>query len=125
MVTEDSGDCQIDIELESHTTIDSNIFGHENGNGDSEFNSSKETTPTPTPSVDSMTAAWVNEYPASKIVVAEFNKLAGLGISLEGTVDVEDGIEKRPHHFIRSILDDGPVGLLVSFILLFSLYQVV
>lgn len=63
-----------------------------------------------------MTAAWVQEYPASRIVVAEFNKLAGLGISLEGTVDVEDGIEKRPHHFIRSILDDGPVGLLVCFI---------
>lgn len=61
-----------------------------------------------------MTAAWEQEYPASKIVVAEFNKLAGLGISLEGTVDVEDGVEKRPHHFIRSILDDGPVGLLVS-----------
>lgn len=125
MVTEDSGDCQIDIELESHTTIDSNIFGHENGNGDSEFNSSKETTPTPTPSIDSMTAAWVQEYPASKIVVAEFNKLAGLGISLEGTVDVEDGIEKRPHHFIRSILDDGPVGLLVSIISMLLLTSVV
>ncbi|EDV42686.1 uncharacterized protein Dana_GF18119, isoform A [Drosophila ananassae] len=33
-----------------------------------------------------------------------------LGISLEGTVDVECGIEKRPHHYIRSILADGPVG---------------
>ncbi|XP_039951654.1 patj homolog isoform X2 [Bactrocera tryoni] len=33
-----------------------------------------------------------------------------LGISLEGTVDVECGIEKRPHHYIRSILEDGPVG---------------
>ncbi|XP_067617142.1 patj homolog isoform X1 [Eurosta solidaginis] len=33
-----------------------------------------------------------------------------LGISLEGTVDVEGGIEKRPHHYIRSILEDGPVG---------------
>ena len=27
----------------------------------------------------------------------------GLGISLEGTVDVEDGLEVRPHHYIRSI----------------------
>lgn len=34
----------------------------------------------------------------------------GLGISLEGTVDVEDGQEVRPHHYIRSILPDGPVG---------------
>lgn len=34
----------------------------------------------------------------------------GLGISLEGTVDVEDGQEVRPHHYIRSVLPDGPVG---------------
>jgi hypothetical protein len=33
-----------------------------------------------------------------------------LGISLEGTVDVEDGKEVRPHHYIRNILPDGPVG---------------
>lgn len=54
--------------------------------------------------------AWTAEFPGSKIIVAQLNKLAGLGISLEGTVDVEGGIEKRPHHFIRSILDDGPVA---------------
>ncbi|KAM7361254.1 patj homolog isoform 2-T4 [Cochliomyia hominivorax] len=43
---------------------------------------------------------------------AEALKVAwkSLGISLEGTVDVERGIEKRPHHYIRSILEDGPVG---------------
>ena len=34
----------------------------------------------------------------------------GLGISLEGTVDVEEGVEVRPHHYIRSILPCGPVG---------------
>lgn len=34
----------------------------------------------------------------------------GLGISLEGTVDIENGKEVRPHHYIRSILPDGPVG---------------
>lgn len=39
-----------------------------------------------------------------------FFLLAGLGISLEGTVDVERGIELRPHHYIRSILPEGPVG---------------
>lgn len=33
-----------------------------------------------------------------------------MGISLEGTVDVEDGQEVRPHHYIRSILPEGPVG---------------
>ncbi|XP_061402376.1 patj homolog [Musca vetustissima] len=45
------------------------------------------------PSADSLKVSWKS-----------------LGISLEGTVDVECGIEKRPHHYIRSILEDGPVG---------------
>lgn len=127
--------------MESHTTVDSNIFGLEqNGNGccaddrhstttshtDSNSNISigsadgsgiggggcmAKDSGTPTPSIDSMAAAWHREYPHSQIVIAEINKLAGLGISLEGTVDVEGGIEKRPHHFIRSILDDGPVAV--------------
>ena len=61
----------------------------------------------------------------------------GLGISLEGTgntrlslvntlntrlslvttlaVDVEDGQEVRPHHYIRSILPQGPVGCTNTF----------
>lgn len=49
----------------------------------------------------------------SKIIVAQIRKFAsgsGLGISLEGTVDVEGGREVRPHHYIRSILNEGPVG---------------
>lgn len=48
-----------------------------------------------------------------EIVVAQLTKYGergGLGISLEGTVDVEDGQEVRPHHYIRSILPEGPVG---------------
>lgn len=48
-----------------------------------------------------------------EIVIAQLTKFAergGLGISLEGTVDVEDGQEVRPHHYIRSILPEGPVG---------------
>ncbi|KAJ8950936.1 hypothetical protein NQ318_008375 [Aromia moschata] len=44
------------------------------------------------------------------IIVANLTKLKGLGISLEGTVDVEGGVELRPHHYIRSILPEGPVG---------------
>ncbi|KAJ8925337.1 hypothetical protein NQ315_009167 [Exocentrus adspersus] len=44
------------------------------------------------------------------IVVANLTKLKGLGISLEGTVEVEGGVELRPHHYIRSILPEGPVG---------------
>lgn len=51
--------------------------------------------------------------PNSRIIVAQIRKFAvssGLGISLEGTVDVEGGREVRPHHYIRSILAEGPVG---------------
>jgi hypothetical protein len=39
------------------------------------------------------------------------DKDSGLGISLEGTVDVEEGQEVRPHHYIRSILPGGAVGM--------------
>ncbi|KAH8408113.1 hypothetical protein KR222_008856 [Zaprionus bogoriensis] len=48
-----------------------------------------------------------------EVIVAQIKKFAvgGLGISLEGTVDVEGGREVRPHHYIRSILPDGPVGV--------------
>lgn len=51
--------------------------------------------------------------PDTHIIVAQIRKFAassGLGISLEGTVDVEGGMEVRPHHYIRSILPEGPVG---------------
>lgn len=50
---------------------------------------------------------------SSNIIVAQIRKFtasSGLGISLEGTVDVEGGREVRPHHYIRSILPEGPVG---------------
>lgn len=49
----------------------------------------------------------------TNIIVAQIKKFSassGLGISLEGTVDVEGGREVRPHHYIRSILQEGPVG---------------
>ncbi|XP_055841787.1 patj homolog [Episyrphus balteatus] len=51
--------------------------------------------------------------PDVEVIVAQIKKFAagGLGISLEGTVDVEGGREVRPHHYIRSILSDGPVGI--------------
>nr|CAH7763068.1 unnamed protein product [Callosobruchus chinensis] len=51
--------------------------------------------------------------PGTEIIIAQLSKFGekgGLGISLEGTVDVEDGQEVRPHHYIRSILPEGPVG---------------
>lgn len=61
-----------------------------------------------------VTAKWSKIMgPSCEIVVSQLSKAkegGGLGISLEGTVDVEDGREVRPHHYIRSILPDGPVG---------------
>ncbi|VVC26324.1 Hypothetical protein CINCED_3A013186 [Cinara cedri] len=48
-----------------------------------------------------------------EIIVGQLKKFSeggGLGISLEGTVDVENGMEVRPHHYIRSVLPEGPVG---------------
>lgn len=57
---------------------------------------------------------WLELIGASaNIIVAQIRKFSassGLGISLEGTVDVEGGREVRPHHYIRSILPEGPVG---------------
>ncbi|XP_066245607.1 multiple PDZ domain protein-like isoform X1 [Euwallacea similis] len=49
----------------------------------------------------------------AQILIAQMSKTEnkGLGISLEGTVDVENGVELRPHHYIRNVLPDGPVGL--------------
>lgn len=47
-----------------------------------------------------------------EIIVGRIDKInsKNLGISLEGTVDLDDnGIEKFPHHYIRSILPNGPI----------------
>uniref|UniRef100_A0A1I8IM29 PDZ domain-containing protein n=1 Tax=Macrostomum lignano TaxID=282301 RepID=A0A1I8IM29_9PLAT len=45
------------------------------------------------------------------VQLAKFKHHPGLGISLEGTVDVlETGAEVRPHHYIRAIQPDGPVA---------------
>jgi len=48
--------------------------------------------------------------------VAELRKFkegGGLGISLEGTVtvDSEGGVESQRHHFIGSVLPEGPIGM--------------
>ena len=51
--------------------------------------------------------------PDFDILVAQISKFkegGGLGISLEGTVEKVDGEEQNPHHYIRSILPNGPVG---------------
>lgn len=116
VATEDCDDCQIDEnELESFTTFDSNVLIDENANGEIEdeqiYTTSKEVTPMPSPNQEiQIDDFWKREFPDSEIITAEIKKLKGLGISVEGTVEVEGGVEKRPHHFIRSILSDGPIA---------------
>lgn len=120
VTADDCDDCQIENEPESCTTFDSNIFANDNNNDDDddiEMNdislSSKDMTPVPSPCVEIQGHdLWLDEFQfqESEIIITEISKLCGLGISIEGTVEVEGGIEKRPHHFIRSILNDSPVA---------------
>lgn len=84
----------------------------QNGDDNEEETEDDDATPIKSPSLNEMSKEWQdqinNDY---RIVVAEVNKLSGLGISLEGTVEIEAyGVEIRPHHYIRSILIEGPVG---------------
>uniref|UniRef100_A0A182TAZ5 PDZ domain-containing protein n=1 Tax=Anopheles maculatus TaxID=74869 RepID=A0A182TAZ5_9DIPT len=74
----------------------------------------EEAAPDQDPDSAYIVKKWTNILgPEVQIIVANIRKFAassGLGISLEGTVDVEGGKEVRPHHYIRSILPEGPVG---------------
>ena len=51
----------------------------------------------------------INFFQVAKLRKPDGN--SGLGIALEGTVEVEDGREVRPHHYIRDIQIGGPVGI--------------
>ncbi|XP_046620524.1 uncharacterized protein LOC124305311 isoform X2 [Neodiprion virginianus] len=114
---------EIEPEGESHTTVDSSVMQERErddsvGLRDEASNveallsdPSAELTPQIRASIKSKWQKIVG--PDTEIIVAQLKKFAegsGLGISLEGTVDVEDGQEVRPHHYIRSILPEGPVG---------------
>ena len=50
------------------------------------------------------------EYDIIVAQISKFKEGGGLGISLEGTVEKVDGAEQNPHHYIRSVLPNGPVG---------------
>ncbi|EDS27952.1 conserved hypothetical protein [Culex quinquefasciatus] len=65
---------------------------------------------TPIVELDPVIEFWQRQLPNCLVIFADIQKMSGLGISLEGTVEVECGVEVRPHHYIRSILEDGPVG---------------
>ncbi|XP_076682562.1 uncharacterized protein LOC143376298 isoform X3 [Andrena cerasifolii] len=115
---------EIEPEGESHTTVDSAVLQEGERERAAEdllddvanveallSDPSSELTPQIRAAIK---AKWQKIVgPDTEIVVAQLKKFAegsGLGISLEGTVDVENGQEVRPHHYIRSILPEGPVG---------------
>ncbi|KAJ8883354.1 hypothetical protein PR048_015197 [Dryococelus australis] len=119
----DGEETEIEVEGESHTTVDSLVLEQavEAMNPDVMLEDVEclidtDYTGELKPSVEeAIRAKWSRIMgPDVEIVVAQlckFGEGGGLGISLEGTVDVEDGQEVRPHHYIRSILPDGPVGI--------------
>ncbi|XP_072746135.1 multiple PDZ domain protein isoform X2 [Anoplolepis gracilipes] len=114
---------EIEPEGESHTTVDSAILqeGERLRTSDEQDEATNVEALLSDPSSEltpqiraAIKAKWQKIVgPDTEIVVAQLKKFAegsGLGISLEGTVDVENGQEVRPHHYIRSILPEGPVG---------------
>ena len=104
---------EIEDERESsETRVDEAENEMPHDDNDEENDSKGDVTPVKAISLDSMAKDWHSEVNGDmKIIMAEVSKLSGLGISLEGTVEVEAyGVEMRPHHYIRSILIEGPVG---------------
>ncbi|XP_024085468.1 inaD-like protein isoform X2 [Cimex lectularius] len=110
---------EIEVEGESVTTVDS-MYINEASNPDVELDDvellidTDYEGPLKTSVEEAIKTKWSKIMgPDVEIVVGQLKKFGeggGLGISLEGTVDVEDGQEVRPHHYIRSILGEGPVG---------------
>lgn len=115
-VVENGNDIDIDDERESSETkvddAENDILCDENKDDKNEDDDNENVTPAKDLSLETMAEAWQADVNGDyRIIVAEVNKLSGLGISLEGTVEVEAyGVEMRPHHYIRSILIEGPVG---------------
>ncbi|XP_046971649.1 patj homolog [Vanessa cardui] len=112
----DNSTVEIEPEPVSTTTIDSSVLEVGDDNENEENEPTQEELDR---RIDAILAVdeevikkkWGEEIgPEKEIIVAEVHKLSGLGISLEGTVDVEGGQEVRPHHYIRSVLPEGPVG---------------
>lgn len=103
----------IEPERESNTTIDSSVLeiAENEVSEPSQEELDKRLDEILAEDKEVIKKRWSEVIGAEKqILVAEVNKLGGLGISLEGTVDVEGGQEVRPHHYIRSVLPEGPVG---------------
>lgn len=109
----DNSTIEIEPEPESNTTIDSSVLevGEDDIDEPTQEELDKRFDAILAIDKEEIKKKWEEEIGSEKeIIVAEVHKLSGLGISLEGTVDVEGGQEVRPHHYIRSVLPEGPVG---------------
>ncbi|GBP32368.1 Patj homolog [Eumeta japonica] len=101
---------EIEAEPESNTTVDSSVLEIID-NEPTQEEIDKRLDEILAISEEDIKKKWEPAVGSDKqVVIAEIHKLTGLGISLEGTVDVEGGQEVRPHHYIRSVLPEGPVG---------------
>lgn len=107
----DNSITEIDPEPESNTTIDSSVLEIGDCQEPTQEELDERFDVILAVAEEEIKKKWEDTLGSGKeILVAEVNKLEGLGISLEGTVDVEGGQEVRPHHYIRSVLPEGPVG---------------
>lgn len=107
----DNSNTVIEPDPESNTTIDSNVLELGDLQEPTQEELDKRFDEILAVDKEDIKHKWEETLGSGKeILVAEVNKLDGLGISLEGTVDVEGGQEVRPHHYIRSVLPEGPVG---------------
>ncbi|CAF4866762.1 unnamed protein product [Pieris macdunnoughi] len=114
----DNSVTEIEPEPESNTTIDSSVLEvADDIQEPSQEELDRRLDEILNVDTEEIKQRWESEVgPDKEIFIAEVNKLSGLGISLEGTVDVEGGLEVRPHHYIRSVLPEGPVGQQGTFI---------
>ncbi|XP_025414266.1 multiple PDZ domain protein-like isoform X4 [Sipha flava] len=116
-ITDGESTAEIEVEGESGATVEADVLDEVEDeiieDTDSAENSSFDGELKPE-TLKKIKNKW-NEIVGNnvEIVVGQLKKFSeggGLGISLEGTVDVENGMEVRPHHYIRSVLPEGPVG---------------
>ncbi|CAH4038173.1 unnamed protein product [Pieris brassicae] len=114
----DNSVTEIEPEAESNTTIDSSVLEvADDIKEPTQEELDRRLDEILNVDTEEIKQRWESEVgPDKEIFIAEVNKLSGLGISLEGTVDVEGGLEVRPHHYIRSVLPEGPVGQQGTFI---------
>ncbi|XP_025199580.1 multiple PDZ domain protein-like isoform X3 [Melanaphis sacchari] len=116
-ITDGESTAEIEVEGESGATVEADMLGEVEDEiaeeTDSVGNSSLDGELKPE-TLKKIKNKWTDVIGNNvDIVVGQLKKFSeggGLGISLEGTVDVENGMEVRPHHYIRSVLPEGPVG---------------